>query len=93
VRTVVRRLVRLEEHFAPADRKPRRYYRLVVCKWGSRTGLENATCRRTLCRDGTVAELVELYGSNEGPESIPDKELDKWVTSFPIEVPAMQRAR
>lgn len=93
MRTIVRRLARLEDQFAPADRKPRKYYRLIVCRHGSRTGLKNATCTRTLWPDGTVAELVEMYGSNEGPERIPDEEMDKWVASFPIELPAMGRAR
>jgi len=40
-----------------------------------------------------VNELVELFGSNEGPESVTAEELDQWVASFPIEVPArMERA-
>jgi hypothetical protein len=44
--------------------------------------LENATCKRTLCPDGTVMEFVELFGSNEGPDSVTAEELDQWVASF-----------
>jgi hypothetical protein len=92
MRTVIKRLARLEEQFAPADRKPRKYYRLVVCKWGSKTGLEHAMCKRTLCPDGTLAELVEMYGSNEGAGRVTSEETDRWVASFPIQVLGMERA-
>jgi len=46
---------------------------------------------KTLCPDGTVSELVELFGTNEGPDSVTAEELDQWVAGFPIEVPTMER--
>jgi len=93
MKTVIRRLARLEDQFVPPDQKARKCLRLIVCRYGAKTSLENATCKRTLGPDGTVMELVELYGSNEGPERVTAEELDRWVASFPIEVPArMERA-
>jgi hypothetical protein len=92
MRTVARRLDRLEEQFAPADQKARKCFRLIVCRYGGKTSLENAKCRRTLSPDGTVMEMVELYGSNEEPDSVTAEELDQWVDGFPIEVPGMGRA-
>jgi hypothetical protein len=92
MRTVARRLARLEEQVAPPDQKARKCFRLIVCRYGGRTSLENARCKRTLSPDGTVMELVELYGSNEGPDSVTPKELDQWVASFPIEAPGIARA-
>ena len=91
MKTVIKRLARLEDQFAPADQKARKCFRLIVCRYGAKTSLENATCKRTLCPDGTVMELVELYGSNEGPDSVTAEELDRWVATFPIEVLRMDR--
>ena len=93
MRTISRRLARLEDQLVTADRKVRSRYRLVLCRFGSRTSLENATCKRTLCPDGTVVEFVELDGSNDGPGSVTAEELDRWVDRFPIEVSGMGRAR
>ena len=62
-----------------------------MCRYGPKTSLETARCKRTLAPDGSVMELVELFGSNQGPDSITDEELDRWVASFPIEVPTMGR--
>lgn len=88
MKTIVRRLGRLEDQFVPPDHKARKCFRLIVCRYGAKKGLENATCKRTLGPDGTVMELVGLYGSNEGPERVTAEELDRWVAGFPIEVPA-----
>lgn len=92
MRTVIKRLARLEDQFAPADQKARKCFRLVVCRYGEKTtSLKDAKCKRTLCPDGTVSELVELFGSNEGPDSVTAEELDQWVATFPIEVLRMDR--
>jgi hypothetical protein len=91
MKTVIKRLARLEEQFVPPEHKARKCFRLIVCRYGDKTSLENATCQRTLSPDGTVMELVELYGSNEGPDSGTAEELDRWVAGFPIEVPTMER--
>jgi hypothetical protein len=50
---------------------------------GSRPSLEDATCIRTLCSEGTLLELVEFNEHNVGPDELTDEELDKWVETFP----------
>jgi hypothetical protein len=57
-----------------------------LCRYGGRTGLENATCRRTLYPDGTVTEFVEILGSNEETGRVTDEQPDEWFESFPVEV-------
>ncbi len=85
MKAISRRVHRLEDQFAPADRKPRRYERMIVYKWGSSpASLENARCKRPLCPDGTLLELVELEGSNEGLGTLTDDEQDEWVAGFPV---------
>lgn len=74
------RLVRLEDRFAPPD-KPRGRYRMVVRSWGPEEGLQNATCKRTLCANGLLMEVVRLHGSGDG---LTDQDLDRFVESFPI---------
>ncbi|MGA2186807.1 MAG: hypothetical protein ABSH47_27680 [Bryobacteraceae bacterium] len=91
MKTVIKRLARLEDQFVPPDQKARKCFRLIVCRYGAKTSLKDAKCKRTLGPDGTVMELVELYGSNDGPESVTAEELDQWVAGFPIEVPRMER--
>jgi len=56
-----------------------------VCSAGAGKSLENATCTRTLWPDGTLFEMVELDGSNEGPGEVTDEALDRWLEGFPIQ--------
>ena len=85
MKAIARRLHRLEDQFGPADGKARDCFRLVVQPAGLRNpGLAGATCRRTLCPNGTVLESVEFRTSSNGPE-LTQEELDKWVASFPVE--------
>jgi hypothetical protein len=79
-----RRLRKLEDRFGPADGKPRRRLRLLVSMAGSRPSLENATCKRTLCSDGTLLEMVEFNKHNGGPDELTNEGLDTWVESFPV---------
>jgi len=85
VKGIARRLHRLEDQLTPADRKPLKCSRTIIQKWKRcPTSLENARCKRALCPDGTLSELVELEGSDE---DLPftDQALDNWVASFPVE--------
>ena len=91
--TMMRRLNRLEDQFVLVGRRPLRVHRPVLCKYGGRGSLDNATCTRTLCPDGTVVEFVELDGSNDGPGSVSAEELDRWVNSFPIQLSGRETAR
>ena len=86
MKTVIRRLARLEDRFAPPDQKPRKLLRIVVSQAGSNAGLDEAECTRTLCEDGTLLEVVDLSGRREGPARLTDEELDRWVDSFPVQV-------
>jgi hypothetical protein len=84
VKAIAKRLRRLDQ-FAPADGKPRKRFRLVLRPAGLRNpSLENATCRRTLCPNGTVLESVEFTTRSNGRE-LTQEELDKWFASFPVE--------
>jgi hypothetical protein len=85
VKIIERRLRQLEDRFGPADGKPRRRLRLLVSMAGSRPSLENATCKRTLCSDGTLLELVEFNEHNDRSDELTDEELDGWVESFPVQ--------
>ncbi len=84
MKTVIRRLRRLEEQFVSADR-PRRHLRIVIKMAGARPSLEDATCKRTLWADGTLLEMVQFNKYNERPDELTDEELDRWVESFPIQ--------
>ena len=83
MKTVIRRLRRLEDQVACVDR-PRRRIRLVVCDLGDTLSLEGATCQRALCSDGTLLEMVCFNRHNAGPDPLTDEELDRWVESFPV---------
>ena len=87
MRAIDRRLRRLEDQLGPADGKPRDRFRLVLRPAGLRNpALEGATCRRTLCPNGTVLESVEFSRSSDGRE-LTQEELDQWVACFPVEAP------
>jgi hypothetical protein len=84
VKAIAKRLCRLEEQIVPADRQPRVSSRIVLHRLDRISGLEGATCWRTLLRDGTVSESVVLGRSSNG-RAATDEELDRWVETFPIE--------
>jgi hypothetical protein len=84
MKAIAKRLRRLEDLFAPAERKPRDYFRIVLRRLDRKPGLEGATCRRTWWPDDTVNENVVL-GTRHGGRDLTDEELDEWVQSFPIE--------
>jgi hypothetical protein len=83
VKAIAKRLRRLEDQFGPADGKPRERFRLVVRSAGEMLGPETATCRRTLCPDGTLMELIEMSATHA--RGLSQEELDQWVASSPVE--------
>lgn len=83
MKTVTRRIARLEDRFVSADR-PRRHLRIVLSMAGAKPCLDDATCKRTLCSDGTLLEVVRFNKRNKGPDELTNEELDKWVESFPV---------
>jgi hypothetical protein len=84
MRAVVRRIDRLEDQFGAAYGRPRRRLRMMISMAGAKPSLEDATCRRTLCSDGTLMELVEFKQHNAGPDELTEEELDAWLESFPV---------
>ena len=83
MKIVTRRILKLEDQFGSAGR-PRRHLRLMVCMAGSKPSLGDATCKRTVCPDGTLLEMVRLNNHDEGPAELTGEELDRWVESFPV---------
>ncbi len=81
MKAIGRRVCRLEVRFAPPD-KPRDRVRVVVGRIGPEEGLQNATCKRTLCANGSLVEVVRLNGSADG---LTAEDLDRFVESFPME--------
>ena len=81
--TVIRRLHRLEEQFAPADR-PRRRIRLVLCMAGAKPSLVGATCQRTLSPDGTLWEIIMHFTNHNYGRELEQDEIERWVDGFPI---------
>jgi hypothetical protein len=47
---------------------------------------EKATCRGSLCPDGTLWEVVRLDKIGEDGEQPTEVELTGWITGFPIEL-------
>ena len=83
MKTVVRRIARLEDHFKPA-RNPRQRLRIVV-RTTDRKPSSNATCRRTVWPDGTLFEMVRLDRIGEGGKDFTAEEFETWIETFPIE--------
>ena len=84
MRSIDRRLLRLEDQFGTADRKPRQYLRIVVRRVDRLPSLDGATCQRSLCPDGTLLEVVRLDKGLEGHREPTAQELDTWVQRFQV---------
>jgi hypothetical protein len=82
--TLKRRVGRLEERSGGAGNKPRKVLRIVVRSLGREPSLDGAECTRTLCRDGTLSEMVRLDRSRPGRERLSEEALDRFVESFPV---------
>ena len=84
MKSIDRRLLKLEDQFGTADRKPLKYLRIVVQRADRKPSLEGATCQRSLWPDGTLLELVHLDHCRAGHAELSDEELDMWIRSFPV---------
>jgi hypothetical protein len=59
MRTVLRRIAKLEEQFSPPDWKPRVILRVILERCDQPCpSLEGTTVERTQCADGTLLEVV-----------------------------------
>jgi len=91
--TLKRRVEQLEERSGVHSREPRKIVRVVVSRVDRKPSLENAECRRTFCRDGTLIEMVRLENSREGHEELSEEALDRFVESFPIQNSGGEKVR
>ncbi|MGA7412437.1 MAG: hypothetical protein WBW33_18305 [Bryobacteraceae bacterium] len=94
MKTITRRLNRIENQILPPPPKPRTRFRVVVRRGDvdapvvrrldRKPSFDEATCTRMLCPDGTLWEVVRL-DTMDGGEQPTDAELNTWVAGFPIE--------
>jgi hypothetical protein len=56
--------------------------RILLHYTGPPASLDEAKCHRSLLADGTLMEVITLYGSSEG---ISEEDLDRFVSRFPVE--------
>jgi hypothetical protein len=85
MKTVVRRVRKLENEFAPPRdylRHPRSVLRLVYDAY-HKLNLETSTCSRTLCRDGSLLECVMLDGSID---DISEEALKEFIENSPVKI-------
>jgi hypothetical protein len=92
MKTVVRRLRRVEDQLGPKVqrdfvRNPRQRLRLVVARMDRPLNLATSRCTRTLSPDGFLMEIVRLNGICTG---LGEEELERFVASFPIQMPESQ---
>jgi hypothetical protein len=57
----------------------------VTRRQGREPCLEDATCTRSLCPDGTLWGVVRLDNIGESSAQPTDAELNSWIADFPIE--------
>ena len=86
MKTIARRVQRLQRQFAPAPdylQSPRERLRLIVAAMDHDLSLATSTCSRTLCPDGTLLEIVDLDGIRG---DLSDEELEQFVSEFPVTI-------
>ena len=59
--------------------------RVVISRIDRPPNLANCKCRRTLASNGLLTEVVELDGSSA---DLTDEDLERFISSFPVEVGA-----
>ena len=85
MKTVIRRITRLEDRFAPQRdfvANPRGRLRIVVCRMDRSLSLETSRCQRMLNADGSLTEVLRLDGIRG---ALSDEDLEKFVQRFPVE--------
>ena len=84
MKTIDRRIARLENQFGSTDR-PRPRLRLLVMGLGSKLCLADATCTRTLGPDGVLTASVCFQNHREGSDRLSEEEIDRWADTFPVQ--------
>ena len=88
MKALTRRLGRLEHQLTPV-RRPLQRFRVIVSCIDRKRSLEGATCQRTGAPGGTVCETVDLSRCRVGGKEFTEEELETWIESFPIKLPAV----
>ena len=83
MKAINRRLCQLEEQFHPPDflAHPRRFPRLVIGRAGHTEYRVPSYCRRTLCANGMLLELVVI----DDGAALSHEEFEKFIESVPIQ--------
>jgi hypothetical protein len=81
MKAITRRLRRLENQVGLSE-KPRERFVVVVSALARPLNLAGSICRRMLCANGSITELVHLDGTRNG---LSDEELEQFIEGFPIE--------
>ena len=80
MRTILRRLGKLENRYGADDSKPALRF-VVAFPWKGPINWAASTCSRTRYSDGGLTEVVHLEGDSR---RISKQELDAFVARFPI---------
>lgn len=92
MKSISRRLCRLEHRLTPA-RGPLQRFRVVVSCIDRERSLEGATCQRTRVPGGAVWETIDFGDCRKGGKSFTEEELESWIDSFPIQAPVAVGSR
>ena len=84
MRAVTRRVASLENQIWSPSR-PRERFRFVVGRRDGRHCLEHSTCKRTLCSNGTLMEMIRFGRCDCRSHDLTEEQLEAWVESFPVE--------
>lgn len=84
MRAVTRRVAALENRIWSAGR-PRERFRMIVSRRDARRCLDGASCKRSLCSNGLLMEVIRLNKCDARHDDLTDEQLDLWVGSQPIE--------
>jgi hypothetical protein len=95
MKAVLTRVQRLERRFAPSFARdfvqnPRARMRCIVSTIGHSLNLANSSCTRSLTKDGCLTEVVDLDGASD---DISDKELERFIESFPVDTSRLEVQR
>jgi len=72
---------RVERLETQRDAVEQETFRIVVTT-PTTLDMERSTCQRMRHPDGLVTEIIDLEGTREG---VSDEDLERWVSTFPIE--------
>jgi hypothetical protein len=84
MRSIDRRIGKLESRYEVNSRPPKLGLRLIVTRIWDQGAEPTSTCQRYV-RDGSLTEIVRLNGEDSG---LSGDELERFIASFPVEAAA-----